>query len=136
MVGLGTLMLFVSLWYAAAWVFRRDMPKSRGFLVVASALGVIAVITMEAGWVVSEVGRQPWIVYNLQRVDQAATGNTGVWVMFVAVIILYSALAVTTVYVLRGVSRRFRGTATEEVAVPYGPTDEVEREDQTAVPAP
>ena len=136
MVGLGTLMLFVSLWYAAAWVFRRDMPKSRGFLFVASALGVIAVITMEAGWVVSEVGRQPWIVYNLQRVDQAATGNTGVWVMFVAVIILYSALAVTTVYVLRGVSRRFRGTATDEVAVPYGPTDEVEREDQTAVPAP
>ncbi len=44
----------------------------------------LAVITMEAGWVVSEVGRQPWIVYNLQRVDDAATANTGVWIMFVA----------------------------------------------------
>ena len=49
-------------------------------------MGVLAVITMEAGWVVSEVGRQPWIVYNLQRVDDAATANTGVWVMTVAVV--------------------------------------------------
>ena len=48
-------------------------------------MGVLAVITMEAGWVVSEVGRQPWIVYNYLRVDDAATANTGIWVMTVAV---------------------------------------------------
>ena len=136
MVGLGTLMFLIALWYAAAWIFRRDMPKSRLFLFVASTLGVVSVITMEAGWVVSEVGRQPWIVYNLQRVDQAATANTGIWIMTVAVLVLYSALAVTTVYVLRGMSRRFRDEGTDEVDVPYGPSPEpMEREEKEPVSA-
>ena len=47
---------------------------------------MLAVITMEAGWIVTEVGRQPWIVYNLMRVEDAATGNTGVWVTFLGVV--------------------------------------------------
>jgi cytochrome d ubiquinol oxidase subunit I len=46
MVGLGTLMLLICVWYAAAWAFRRDMPKSRAFLLVASTLGVVSVITI------------------------------------------------------------------------------------------
>ena len=53
-----------SVWYAASWVFRRRMPTSRWFLRAAACSGVLAVVTMEAGWVVTEVGRQPWIVYN------------------------------------------------------------------------
>ena len=52
---------------ASSWLFRRDMPKSRWFLRIAASAGVLAVITMEAGWVVTEVGRQPWIVYNLHE---------------------------------------------------------------------
>ena len=44
------------------------------------------VITMEAGWIVTEVGRQPWIVYNIMKVEDAATANTGVWITFVAVV--------------------------------------------------
>ncbi len=52
-------------------------------------------IAMEAGWVVTEVGRQPWIVYNQMKVVDAATGNTGVWITFVAIVVLYIALGVT-----------------------------------------
>ncbi len=70
--------------------------------------GVLAIVAMEAGWVVSEVGRQPWIVYELMRVDDAATANTGVWMTFIGVTVLYTGLAVTTILVLRGMSRRFR----------------------------
>ena len=138
MVGLGTLLFLISLWYGATWLFRRDMPQSRLFLRIASIMGVLAIITMEAGWVVSEVGRQPWIVYNLQRVDDAATGNTGVWIMFVVVVLLYLALAATTIWVLRGMSRRFRVAEGEEVKVPYGPTDDDagSPRDDTAVPVP
>ena len=51
---------------------------------------------MEAGWIVSEVGRQPWIVYNKMRVEDAATTNTGVWITFIAVAILYVGLGITT----------------------------------------
>ena len=84
MVGLGTLLFLLSVWYWACWIFRRDMPRSKLFLRIASCAGVAAIICMEAGWVVSEVGRQPWIVYNLMKVEDAATANTGVWVTFVA----------------------------------------------------
>ena len=136
MVGLGTLLFLISFWYGATWVFRRDMPQSRLFLRIASTMGVLAVITMEAGWVVSEVGRQPWIVYNLQRVDDAATANTGVWVMSVAVALLYTALGATLIYVLRGMSRRFRDAEGEDVDVPYGPTDGTGTRDDEAVPVP
>ena len=59
MVGLGTLLFLLALWYGRRWIFRRDMPRASWFLRIAAAAGVLAVITMEAGWVVSEVGRQP-----------------------------------------------------------------------------
>ena len=78
-----------------------DLParhaRSRWFLRIASAAGVASVITMEAGWVVSEVGRQPWIVYDLMKVEDAATANTGVWITFVLVTILYAGLGITTI---------------------------------------
>jgi cytochrome d ubiquinol oxidase subunit I len=135
MVGLGTLLFLISLWYGAAWVFRRDMPKSKLFLYVASATGVLSVITMEAGWVVSEVGRQPWIVYEFQKVEDAVTTNTGIWVMTVAVGILYAALGVTTIWVLRGMSRRFRNAEGPEVDVPYGPKEPVAAPEEK-VPVP
>ena len=79
---------------------------------------------------VSEVGRQPWIVYNLMKVEDAATGNTGVWMTFIGVVAaVHRAWRVTTVYVLRGMSRRFRrneeaGETDDygEDDVPYGPS--------------
>ena len=108
MVGLGTLLFLLAVWYWLCWIFRRDMPKSRWFLRIATSAGVASVITMEAGWVVSEVGRQPWIVYNHMKVEDAATGNTGVWVTFVLVVMLYLGLAITTVLILRKMSRRYR----------------------------
>jgi cytochrome bd ubiquinol oxidase subunit I len=123
MVGVGTLLFLLSVWYAASWVFRRRMPTSRLFLLAAASSGVLAVVTLEAGWVVTEVGRQPWIVYNLTRVEDAATTNPGVWLTFVSVVILYVALGVTTILVLRGMSRRFRRAGGfVEHDTPYGPS--------------
>jgi cytochrome d ubiquinol oxidase subunit I len=90
--------------------------------------GVASVITLEAGWTVSEVGRQPWIVYNYMKVDAAATGNTGVWLTFVGIVLLYAGLGITTILVLRGMARRYRETGEgpghfEESDAPYGPAD-------------
>jgi cytochrome d ubiquinol oxidase subunit I len=81
---------------------------------------------MEAGWVVTEVGRQPWIVRNYMKVTQAATGNEGVWVMFVAIIALYIGVGVTLVLILRAMGRRWRGAPElAEHEVPYGPREPV-----------
>jgi cytochrome bd ubiquinol oxidase subunit I len=91
---------------------------------VSAAAGLLAVITLEAGWMVSEVGRQPWIVYEKMKVEDAATANTGIWITFIGVVILYIGLGVTTVLVLRQMSRRLReGGRSHETDVPYGPSE-------------
>jgi cytochrome d ubiquinol oxidase subunit I len=83
---------------------------------------------------VTEVGRQPWIVYEYMKVEHAATGNTGVWITFLVVAALYVGVATTTILVLRGMSRRYRdGRPGSDDDVPYGPREPVaatgERED-------
>jgi len=124
MVGLGTLLALLSIWFGLTWLVRRDLPKTKWFLRIASCTGVLAVITMEAGWVVTEVGRQPWIVHNYMKVEQAATANTGVWLTFLAVVGIYVGLGVTTILVLRGMSRRYRESENvDDSDVPYGPSD-------------
>ena len=136
MVGIGTLLFLLALWYAASWVFRRRMPASRWFLRAAACAGVLGVVCMEAGWIVTEVGRQPWIVYEYMKVEDAATGNTGVWITFIAVVLLYLAVAATTILVLRRMSRRFRqsGGFTDS-DTPYGadhvPSPDVVREEES-----
>jgi cytochrome d ubiquinol oxidase subunit I len=126
MVGLGTLLFLLALWYWACWVFRRDMPQSKLFLRIAAAAGILALVAMEAGWVVSEVGRQPWIVYEMMRVDKAATANTGIWIATISVTVLYIGLGITTILVLRGMARRSReGADVADQDVPYGPDIEI-----------
>jgi cytochrome bd ubiquinol oxidase subunit I len=80
---------------------------------------------MEAGWVVTEVGRQPWIVFGQMKVTAAATDNEGVWVTFLVIAALYIGVAVTLVLILRAMSRRFRergGGDHDESDTPYGPS--------------
>jgi len=119
MVGVGTLLFALSVWFGIAWWRRRDLPKSRWFLRAATVAGVASILAMEAGWVVTEVGRQPWIVFGYMKVKDAATANEGVWVTFLAVIVVYAVLAVTLVLVLALMARRF--AAPGEAAEPGGP---------------
>ncbi len=125
MVGLAMLLLLLALWYAISWWIRRDFPETRWFLWPAAGAGVAAVLALEAGWVVTEVGRQPWIVHNYLKVQQAATANHGVWITFSAVLALYLGLVITTVLVLRGMSRRWRDAGRREPDSPYGPRSPV-----------
>ena len=76
---------------------------------------------MEAGWIVTEVGRQPWVVYKLMTTAQAATTNQGVIASLSAVIVLYAVLGVATILILRMLARRWRAGEEGESAVPYGP---------------
>jgi cytochrome d ubiquinol oxidase subunit I len=123
MVGLGTLLFLFTLWFWASVFLRRRMPRSRWFLGGASVCGFLAVVALEAGWTVSEVGRQPWIVYNVMRVEDAATTNSGVWVTFIGVAVLFLALGVSLVLVLRAMSRRFRSQEAREAEEGFDDTD-------------
>ena len=128
MIGVGTLLFLISLYYGGFWLVRRRLPQGRWFLRIAATCGVLSVIALEAGWVVTEVGRQPWIVYNYMKVEDAATANPYVWVTFIGVVLLYTAMAIALIMVLRSMSRRFReGDADadangEGLDTPYGPS--------------
>jgi cytochrome d ubiquinol oxidase subunit I len=122
MVGIATGLLLLSLWFAITWLFRRRLPTTKWFLRIASVAGIAAILALEAGWVLTEVGRQPWIVSGFMKVEAAATSNQGVWLTFLVVVAIYLTVGVTTILVLRGMSRRWRQSgAADETDVPYGP---------------
>ncbi len=127
MVGLGFLLLIAGLWALGVWWRRRHLPRQRLFWLLAAVSGVAAIAAMECGWVVTEVGRQPWVVYRLETTTAAATTNGGVIASLSIVIILYAALGAATLLILRMLARRWRLAGTADVAVPYGPPGPQER---------
>ncbi|HZP94901.1 MAG TPA: cytochrome ubiquinol oxidase subunit I [Candidatus Limnocylindria bacterium] len=100
MVAIGVGLLSLSVWLAWSWWRRRAIPTSRLFLAACVAAGPAAVVALEAGWIVTEVGRQPWIVYQVMRVEEAVTAAPGIRYGFYALIVLYAALTVAAVFVL------------------------------------
>jgi cytochrome d ubiquinol oxidase subunit I len=123
MVGLGFLLLLAGMWAAWEWWRRRRLPPQRLFWLLGAVSGLAAIVAMECGWVVTEVGRQPWVVYHLQTTTAAATTNGGVIASLSVVIIGYAVLGAATILVLRVLARRWRRDDTQEAEVPYGPQD-------------
>jgi cytochrome d ubiquinol oxidase subunit I len=121
MVGLGTLLLLVGLWALYGWWRHRRFPSHRLFWLLGAVSGVAAIAAMEAGWVVTEVGRQPWVVYRLLTTTAAATTNGGILGSLSVIVVVYALLGTATIIILRSLSRRWRSADTEEIAVPYGP---------------
>jgi cytochrome bd ubiquinol oxidase subunit I len=87
------------------WWRKRDLPRPRLFMLAALAAGPGAVVALEAGWIVTEVGRQPWIVYEVMRTSEAVTDAPGIRYGYYALIVVYSAMTAATVYVLRRLAR-------------------------------
>jgi cytochrome bd ubiquinol oxidase subunit I len=124
MVGIGTALLLLGAWLAFAWWRRRDIPRTPWFLRVVAVSGVGAILALWFGWIVTEVGRQPWIVQGYMRTSEAVTEAEGIWVAFAAVILLYAALGAGAILVLRGMARRWREEGEGgEAEVPYGPSE-------------
>lgn len=101
MVGLGTIMALVSLWAIwALWRRREAIGAQRALLL---ALGVVApfgMVCVEAGWTVTEVGRQPWVVYGILRTAQAVSPMPGLVVPMVTITLLYLLLGVVVASLL------------------------------------
>ncbi|MDQ6841353.1 MAG: cytochrome ubiquinol oxidase subunit I [Actinomycetota bacterium] len=105
MVGIGTLLALIGVWYLGVWIRRKRLPESTWFyrgLLLAGPLSVVALIS---GWVVTEVGRQPWVVYRVMPTAAAVTGAHGIPVGYAVLAASYLVVACGLVWVLRRLAR-------------------------------
>lgn len=102
MVGAGMALLAVSVWYGAVFLRGREKPLERPALLWAlMGAGPLGFVGLEAGWFVTEVGRQPWIIHGIMRTSDAVTPAEGVPAMFWLFALLYLLLTVTVVFLLK-----------------------------------
>jgi cytochrome d ubiquinol oxidase subunit I len=124
MVGIGFALLALAAWYGWYWWRRRDLPRTPWFYRATAVSGLASVVALEAGWVTTEVGRQPWTVVGVLLTRDAVTKAGNLWLLFTATLVLYVAVGVTTFFVLRILRRRWRDH--EGTGVPYGPEEAVD----------
>jgi cytochrome d ubiquinol oxidase subunit I len=113
MVAIGTFLALLGAIHLYRLARRRGYPTSPWFFRAVIAAGPLAVIALIAGWVTTEVGRQPWVVYGVMRTEDAVTGASGIPVGYAALVAVYSGLIAVTVWMLR---RLARAPLEEEVA--------------------
>ncbi len=106
MILIGFALVGLGAWTAWGALRRRLVPESRLFLIAVVAAGPLSVVALECGWVVTEVGRQPWIVYRVMRTADAVTDAPGIKWLLLATLVIYAVLAVGTGVVLRAMSRK------------------------------
>jgi cytochrome d ubiquinol oxidase subunit I len=82
----------------------------------------VSIVSLECGWIVTEVGRQPWTVHGLLLTNDAVTRSGNVWAFFAGAVLIYAAVGSGAILVLRGMRRRWAETAGDESLVPYGPS--------------
>jgi cytochrome d ubiquinol oxidase subunit I len=105
MVGIGTLLGLIALWFVANWVRERRLPASDWFYRAVVLAGPLALVALIAGWVVTEVGRQPWVVYGVMRTDAAVTGAHGIPVGYGILATSYAVVACGLTWVLLRLGR-------------------------------
>jgi cytochrome bd ubiquinol oxidase subunit I len=106
MVGIGTLFALLAVVYLAVWIRFKRLPESVWFYRMLVVAGPLAVVALIAGWVVTEVGRQPWVVYGVMRTDAAVTGAHGIPVGYGLLAWCYVVIAAGLVWVLRRLARK------------------------------
>ncbi|MCW2988487.1 MAG: cytochrome ubiquinol oxidase subunit [Solirubrobacterales bacterium] len=124
MVGIGSALLLLGIWFAFSWWKKRDIPRTLWFLRIVAVTGAGAILALWCGWIVTEVGRQPWIVQGYMRTSEAVTDADGIWFSFGLVLLLYAAIGTTAIVILRRMSRRWREGGAEPEGTPYGPQKE------------
>jgi len=105
MVGTGTFLAALGLAFVYVRFRKRRLPESRWFYRGVVLAGPLSVVALIAGWVTTEVGRQPWVVYGYMRTAEAVTGARGIPVGYGTAVGVYLGLAAAVVWMLRRFSR-------------------------------
>jgi cytochrome bd ubiquinol oxidase subunit I len=106
MVAIGSALAALGAWFLWTWWRHSHLPTSRWFYRALVAAGPLSFVALIAGWVTTEVGRQPWVVYEVMRTDEAVTGAGGIPVGFVALTLVYAGLVAIAAVMLRRLGRQ------------------------------
>ncbi len=106
MVGIGTLLALLGVITVVTWLRRKRLPESVWFYRAVVLAAPASVVALVAGWVVTEVGRQPWVVYRVMPTAAAVTGARGIPVGYGLLAGAYVVVAAGLVWVLRRLARR------------------------------
>jgi cytochrome d ubiquinol oxidase subunit I len=91
--------------YLVLWWRKGRLPQSKWFYRAVVIAGPAALVALIAGWITTEVGRQPWIVYQVMRTTEAVTGATSVPVGYATIAAVYAGLAAMVIWLLRRLAR-------------------------------
>jgi cytochrome d ubiquinol oxidase subunit I len=105
MVGIGTLLALLSLVFLVIRWRRGGLPATRWFYRALALAGPASVVALIAGWVTTEVGRQPWVVYRVMRTDQAVTAASGIPVSYAVLALAYLVLIAAVAWTLWRLAR-------------------------------
>jgi cytochrome d ubiquinol oxidase subunit I len=101
MVSIGTFLAALSAWYLFARTRRRRVPSGRWFYRLLVLAGPASLVALISGWVTTEVGRQPWVVYQVMRTTEAVTAADGIPVGYATMAAFYACLVVAVAWILR-----------------------------------
>ncbi len=105
MVGIGTLLALLGVVYLFVRIRRGRLPESPWFYRALVLAGPASVVALIAGWVTTEVGRQPWVVYKVMLTSEAVTGASGIPVGYATLALVYVGVAGGVVWILRRLAR-------------------------------
>jgi cytochrome bd ubiquinol oxidase subunit I len=106
MVGIGTFLAALGSFFLVVWLRKRRLPITPWFYRAVMVAGPLAFVALIAGWITTEVGRQPWIVYEVMRTEEAVTQADGLEVGYFVLVSVYVALGVAVVWLLRRLARQ------------------------------
>jgi cytochrome d ubiquinol oxidase subunit I len=105
MVGIGTGLALLGAIYLLIRYRRKRLPDSVWFYRALALAGPASLVALIAGWVTTEVGRQPWIVYRVMLTSEAVTGAGGIVVGYVTLALVYLGVALAVAWILRRLAR-------------------------------
>jgi cytochrome d ubiquinol oxidase subunit I len=106
MVFIGSFLAALGVFYLFLWWRKGRLPRSPWFMRALVAAGPLSVVALICGWVTTEVGRQPWVVYEVMRTEDAVTGASGIPVGYATLVVVYLGLATIASLMLRRLARR------------------------------
>jgi cytochrome bd ubiquinol oxidase subunit I len=106
MVAIGSGLALLGAVFLITWLRHRRLPRSPWFYRAVIAAAPLSLVALIAGWITTEVGRQPWIVYETMRTSQAVTAADGLEAGYAALIAVYLGLAAAVLWLLRRLARR------------------------------